>query len=216
MASVRAAMRAVVGVLGILSLLVLLPNAQAGSLETITPPRAQTVNIALDDYEPFQVTVPSDWSLVLAVDVVTSGANIDIYVMFQSGYDNYTNPNAPNFFTLRWSQQNTRSYNKTISEAGLYYVVLDNAAISQDGANPTSAVTASVFFGISTFNPLVTGLIVLAILVIIVIVVAVLIRRRRKPAMAPPMTPPMGQPPAWQQQQPPTWPQEPPTSPPPP
>lgn len=192
-------MRTVGGVLGIMAVLVLLPNVQAGTLDTVTPPNSQVITIANDDFEPFRVTISTSWSLVLGI-TVTSGGSIDVYVTQQAGYDDYISPTATTFsYMVAYTDETTTSYNKTITSSGLHYVIVDNAAVTVSGAQPAGPVTVSLFFGTSTGSFLL-GLAILAIVVILVIVVVVLVRRKRKAAAVPP---PAGAPPAWPPQTPP-------------
>src|SRR3990170_495326 len=192
-------MRNVVGVLGILAVLVLVPSVQAGSLTSVSPPHSRTVTIPASDYEAFSVNIATSWSLVVGV-VVTSGGNIDVYVTPQTGYNEYTNPSAPSFtFLVSGTQENTRSYNKTLTTSGLYFIIVDNDFVTESGAQPSGSVTVQMYFGQSTGSFLL-GLAVIAILAIVIIGSAPLPRRPRKappipPPLVPPMAPPMAPPP---------------------
>jgi hypothetical protein len=187
------AMRKVVGVLVALALIVFLPGAQAGSLATVSPPDSRTVTVAVNDYAAFSVNIATSWSLVVGI-TVTTGGNIDVYVTQQGGYNDYINPNAAQFlYLVSGTQENTRSYNKTLSSSGLYYIIVDNDDVTLSGAQPSGSVTVQMFFGQSQTSFLL-GLVIILIIVL-VIVAFVVLRRRRKAAQVPPLVPPPMQPP---------------------
>jgi len=175
----------------LVSAAILLPTASAGSLTSATPPRVQTVILGTDDYEAFSVDVATTWSLVVGVEV-QSGGSIDVYLTTQQGYADYINPSAPSFDPLaRWTQERTSSYNKTVTESGKKFIILDNAMLTTSGANPTGPVTVKLYLGKSE-SSFYLGLLVI-LLVIVAIVALVLLKRRRdrQPAARPP-PPPLG------------------------
>jgi hypothetical protein len=183
-------MRTVVGVLGVFALLMLLPTAQAGSLTSVTPPSTRTETIAINDYMAFSVNTGS----VVGVRV-TSGGNIDIYVTERAGYDDYIDPSAPSFlYLVAYTDENTGTYNKTVSTSGVAYIILDNDLVTVTGAQPAGPVTVSLFFGTPS-SSLLLGVLIIVILVIVVVVFIVVRRGRRKAAPMPPPMPPMGAPP---------------------
>ena len=170
-----------------------LPAAQAGGVTAATPPHERTVTIPRNDFVAFSVDVATTWSLITGITVQSGGA-IDIYVTEQAGYNQYTNPSAPSFsYLVAYTQERVTTYNKTITDSGLKFIILDNDIVTQNGATPTDNVTAKIYFGQSS-GSFILGMVVLIIVVLALVAMVVIRRRRRKAAAIPPpmpMTPPM-------------------------
>lgn len=184
-------------VIALLCAVVLLAPPVVAQTEVNVPGRiSETVDVAAGEWRAYRITVGSMDSVAFSA-TVTAGAAIDVYLLTSRGYDQYRNPSEPTFeYWDPGTEEITTSFAPTVSPpAGTYYLVLDNAQISQSGASGSGDVTVSMSAEVRPFPILTAVLGGVAVLAIIILLIALVVRRRRKrrammPAMAP-MQPPM-------------------------
>lgn len=120
----------------------LLPTASAANRGKAENTPNGTFTVSDDSYDFF--TFELDGSQVLDLNIeVTSGTDIDFYILTDQQFDKYKDPNAASF---KWESfdEDTTSWDKVFDEDGDFVLVIDNAEISQSGATPTGDVTYDV------------------------------------------------------------------------
>lgn len=166
----------------------------AATGESINTTKTVTTTVASGTHDNFAVTPPSG-RLITAKVTVTAGDNIDVYIMTGSDHSDYENPSVPSFGYEPRSSQNTKGWSGTVSSSGTMYLVVDNEAVAQSGANPTGDVTYTAEFTVgdppSPF--LIIGVVIGGLIALGLIVRAVRNRRLKAAWQAPPQAPLPGQ-----------------------
>lgn len=190
-------------------LLSLVLSPSVAGLEAIGSETSRTVTVAMEAYDDYRVVIPNGrTTATIAFTVGAAYSDVDFYVLSQTGYNEYIDPNSPGFHYIDQSE-NAKSFSYSADASGLYFVV-DNAMISTTGASPTGSVTydLTVSFqgttGPSTESLILAGIAGAAVFGAIAATIIVTRRRRARqgafypqgssfqspPSMAPPLPPP--------------------------
>ena len=181
--------------------LLLAPTAVADSLTPATVPFERTLMIGSNRYEAYSFDLSS--GVTAGFDVV-AGGKVDIIFTDVEGYNQYANPQAPEFsYYPSYTSTSVSSYNRTLSrESGTFVFIVDNTDWNIGGADPVGSVTVRVWIGAPSGLPVaLCGAV--ALVAIVGVALAFYLLRRRKAAQPLPPPPPYQEPPAPAQN--PTW-----------
>ena len=178
----------------VLAALVLVPLAISAVAQaqgsSVTSARTVTTTVDSGTHDKFAVTPPSGGTISVKF-TITSGGNVDIWILSSSELSNYENPSVPSWYATD-NELNTHSWSGVVSKGGLMYFVVDNEATSQEGAKPTGPVSYTAEFvsgDLTTANvPFIIAGVVAAL--IVVGLVRRRVRARRQAAAIPPPFPP--------------------------
>ena len=189
----------------------LAPVASAGSVVSLTPPDTRTITIPDADWAAFQLSIGFAGAVSLSVRVISGSQVVDVYTTEPGGYAEYSNPASLSFTYLRASSAERQvSFDTTITQSGTVIVIIDNAAITVSGANPTGPVTVTLTFASSSAGLLgyaVCGVIGIVVILILVLRARSRAKKRQQLAQMPPPVigpPPLTGPPPPSQPGPPT------------
>ncbi len=160
-----------------------------------TPVAAQTVlgesfrdsvTIPAEDHAAFTIALSPSEEVKFSVQV-TTGGDIDVYFTNQAGYSDYVNPDAPEFYYfVKPTKEQVSSFSNSFhpNQTGTYYIVLDNAYITDTGAMPTGPVVVALEVTKAPYSPFGVPEVILYPLVgaaigVTVAGVTALVRRRR-------------------------------------
>lgn len=127
------------GVLVSAVLFAVLAAPTVAAQERIESDVTYTRTLAVGDYDALQLIVAQ--GQVRTISFVAQGI-VDFYVMFESHYAEYTDPNAPVFHSLE-NRENAQEFTEAQEFSGRIYVI-DNQDASVSGAFPTGPVTYTV------------------------------------------------------------------------
>lgn len=167
-----------------------MPAVAAETVVHVDTTVSETVSINSEDWRAYAINLSSSDSVWISV-TVTFGETIDVYSTDVGGFADYANHTATQFTYYRsGSAQGVSSFSATLTApaTGTYYIVIDNAPISTDGAPGSTPVTVRVVLEKSSFPwPLVAGIVatVAGIVVVGIVLVVRAVRRRRKDASHP-------------------------------
>ena len=162
-------------------------------LTTVT----ETIPVAQGEYYAYMTVLSTNERVVYDVRV-TTGSNIDFYVLGQVGFGLYAGDQS---FQRLVQVENTRTAAGEYITTGQIFLVVDNADLS--GAMPTGSVTVSVNLqrtsvpATSLLSPVLwAGIGILIAIVVVVVILAVVLSRKKAGAPQPPQAaapPPYGQ-----------------------
>lgn len=112
---------------------------------SVTDDLSVEYTVSQDRFDSFHIMLQRSDRLEFSVNVV-SGSEIDVYMFDPSQYSDYKNPYSTKVgFMSRWEKDKTvsSSYGPITSDTD-FYIVVDNADISQSGAMSTGPVTYAV------------------------------------------------------------------------
>jgi len=140
----------------------------------------QTFTVSEDSWDTFEFTLSGSEVFDLSIKV-TSGGNVDFYILTPDGYDDYTSPTATSFAREKWDEK-SKSWDETFDEDGDFYLVVDNAEVSTSGASPSGDVTYEIDSEVrdkTLWEKIKTLLMYVAIIAVILLYILFKIFRRR-------------------------------------
>ncbi len=174
--------------------------------EGLTWPMTTSINeiidVPINNYTAYMTVLSTNERVVYDVRV-TSGSNIDLYILSAVGFGLYAGDQS---FQRLAQVESRRVITGEYGTTGQIFIVVDNVDLS--GAMPTGRVTVSVNLSRTSaspapvFSPLLWAGIGIAIVVVAVVIVLAVLLSRRKPAV-PPTPPTPGTPPPYGQYPPP-------------
>ena len=188
---------------GLVLLIALVTAAPASAPTGITWPMPtsanETITVAQGEYYGYMTVLSTNERVVYDVRV-TSGSNIDFYILGQVGFGLYVGDQS---FQRLVQVEDTQTAAGEYTTVGQIFLVVDNADLS--GATPTGSVTVSVNLqrtslpATSLMSPFLwMGIGLLIAIVVVVVVVALALSRKKKGAPQPPQ---QAAPPAYGQPQ---------------